>query len=373
MSDCDISDFGTHYFFSQQVLVLKQEMKFGKSLRENTLKEWRFYSVDYKTLKKTLKKTRNGEGDCNCASLVHHEFFRVLEDSESKLSKFYHDKENWALGYVKTLKEHVDGLREAAQCEESPIELESSSSSSSASSLSSEDEGTSSSALVLNESFVELTDKVQNSANKHAGLKEEYRRMGKSKHFNAFIYAKKSLVTFDRELSLLLEFLNLNKTAFHKILKKFDKQTGSSIREEKMEELLQSNRFLEGHVLLELKEDIRHLIDEVNNLKPRLPNGWEDRKVYTIGCFDLFHRGHQNVLLSLREFGYYIVAGIHDDSSYYQLKKKNTIDNLETRIKNVKPFVDQLFVIPSTDPPLRSANGERSRYRHRILLLRSWG
>jgi hypothetical protein len=44
------------------------------------------------------------------------------------------------------------------------------------------------------------------------------------------------------------------------------------------------------------------------------------------------------------------VAGIHDDESYFQLKNKYTIDNLETRMENVKPFVDQLFVIPSTDP-----------------------
>lgn len=68
------------------------------------------------------------------------------------------------------------------------------------------------------------------------------------------------------------------------------------------------------------------------------------------GCFDLFHRGHQNVLLSLREFGYFIVAGIHDDASYFKLKNKHTIDNLETRMENVKPYVDQLFVIASTDP-----------------------
>ncbi len=78
----------------------------------------------------------------------------------------------------------------------------------------------------------------------------------------------------------------------------------------------------------------------------------ESRKVYTIGCFDLFHRGHQNVLKSLREFGYFIVAGIHDDESYFQLKNKYTIDNLETRMANVKPFVDQIYVIPSTNPEL---------------------
>lgn len=174
--------------------------------------------------------------------------------------------------------------------------------------------------------------------------------MGASKHFKAFIYAKKSLATFDRELALLLEFLDLNKTAFSKILKKFDKRTGKSIREDKVSEILTTCPFLEGEVLRNLRGNVGKLIDEVNALKPQLPEGWENRKVYTIGCFDLFHRGHQNVLLSLREFGYYIVAGIHDDASYYKLKNKYTIDNLETRMANVKPYVDQIYVIPSTDP-----------------------
>ena len=72
--------------------------------------------------------------------------------------------------------------------------------------------------------------------------------------------------------------------------------------------------------------------------------------MYTIGCFDLFHRGHQNVLEALREFGYFIVAGIHDDKSYFKLKAKHTIDNLETRMQNVKPYVDQFYVIPSMKP-----------------------
>jgi hypothetical protein len=43
----------------------------------------------------------------------------------------------------------------------------------------------------------------------------------------------------------------------------------------------------------------------------------------------------------------FIVAGIHDDASYFRLKNKYTIDNLETRMKNVMPFVDQIYVIPS--------------------------
>ena len=79
---------------------------------------------------------------------------------------------------------------------------------------------------------------------------------------------------------------------------------------------------------------------EPNDLKPNLPEGWGNRKVYTIGCFDLFHSGHSNVREALCEFGYFIVAGIHEDESYFQMKNKYTIDNLETRIDNVKPFVD---------------------------------
>ena len=176
-------------------------------------------------------------------------------------------------------------------------------------------------------------------------LKEAYRRVEKSEHSHSYIYAKKLLATFSRELDLLLQFLELNRTTFSNILKKFDKRTGSSIREIKLMELEKTHAFLDGTKL-------KQLLKKTIEMKPQLPQGWAGRKVYTIGCFDLFHRGHQNVLVALREFGYYIVAGIHDDESYFKLKNKYTIDNLETRMDNVKPFVDQLFVIPSTKPGL---------------------
>jgi cytidyltransferase-like protein len=306
------------------------KMKFGKTLAERTLKEWRFYSVDYKALKKSLKQDSSSD-----------EFFAILEKSEAKSAKFYSDKQSWAVNYMVTLEKRVESLRESAEEPGSP----SSFSSCSMSSL------TNSSPTGIADFTISL-DKLSNrdSEGNYEWLKEEYRKMGKSKHFQDFIYAKKALVTFDRELMLLLEFLELNKTAFSKILKKFDKQTGSSDREEHFAGIMERNPFLEGEELRDLSETVTGLIDEVNSLKPQLPEGWENRKVYTIGCFDLFHRGHQNVLVSLREFGYYIVAGIHDDESYFKLKNKYTIDNLETRMNNVKHYVDQLFVIPSIDP-----------------------
>lgn len=319
------------------------------------MKEWRFYAVDYKALKKSLKLEQQQDHDTPDTD----EFFRLLLESEHKLDKFYHDKEKWAVGYITTLEERVEALRDASSTVET---LTGSFSESEAASLSSEDEAETEAdssthdAVAfddLDHTFLKLSKgNHQSFGTKQEWLKEEYRKMGSNKQFEAFIYAKKSLATFDRELSLLLEFLDLNKTAFSKILKKFDKRTGSSLRNSKLADISKTHAFLDGAHLGELKEQVSYLTDEVNALKPPLPEGWESRKVYTIGCFDLFHRGHQNVLLSLREFGYYIVAGIHDDASYFKLKNKYTIDNLETRMANVKPFVDQIYVIPSTDPLL---------------------
>jgi SPX domain protein involved in polyphosphate accumulation len=84
-------------------------MKFGKNLRENTLKEWCFYAVDYKALKRSLKLEQQQDD-----SPGTNEFFRLLTESEHKLDKFYHDKEKWAVGYMRTLEERVEALRDAS-------------------------------------------------------------------------------------------------------------------------------------------------------------------------------------------------------------------------------------------------------------------
>jgi len=338
-------------------------MKFGKNLRESILKEWRFYSVDYKQMKKVLKIQDSGSGneeseseyevDKSFDQSCEEQFMALFEESKVKVEKFYYSKEAWALDYMKTLEQRVEELRGTASDPPSPdcdTRVPSSTSSSSLGSISDSNDNDTSTTLDQRSVFTDKHRLVRKGSVNSAWLKDEYRRVAGSKHFHNFIYAKKSLCTFERELDLLLEFLDLNLTAFAKILKKFDKRTGSSIREEKLAQLNETHGFLKGAVLSQLRDNVSSLIDEVNALKPSLPEGWEERKVYTIGCFDLFHRGHQNVLMSLREFGYYIVAGIHCDESYFKLKNKYTIDNLETRMRNVKPFVDQLFVIPGTDP-----------------------
>ena len=357
-------------------------MKFNKTLNASILKEWRFYSVDYKAMKKALKEDVTHDSNTNGTNCSEQEFFHLYEYSKSKLSKFYTDKEMWAITYYKTMEDRVKNLRSTKVSYHTLDEALRSAKVSSHllgegdTNLASDFEDSDSSIASANDSkseedmFLDVDDlsnsvgsrltldsatseiRSDSKADSKEWLKQEYRQLGKSRHFKNYIYAKKSLDTFARELDLILDFLDLNKTAFSKILKKFDKRTGSSIREEKLKELEVSHAFLKGEKLQEMRRGVSKMLSIISRLKPSLPEGWEARKVYTIGCFDLFHRGHQNALTSLREFGHFIVAGIHDDASYFKLKNKNTIENLETRMKNVKPFVDQMYVIPSTDPEL---------------------
>jgi len=338
-------------------------MKFGRTLRDSLLMEWRFYAVDYKAMKKCLKAYSTEGDEGSSREQVLGDFDNLISDSKSRLKTFYEDRESWATKYIKDLEEKVVELQNVAVVEVNPVdspasgisedesvsctEVKSSSNKSNTASASSP-----SGIAELHKRLYAVQTSRRASASNSEWLKDEYRRVAKSDHFMKYIYAKKSLATFYRELDLLLEFLELNVTGFSKIFKKCDKVTGSSNREEAMRVLSEDLPFINGQLLTEIKERVAFLLDDVNTLKPRLPEGWEDRKIYTIGCFDLFHRGHQNVLLALREFGCYIVAGIHDDESYFKLKNKYTIDNLETRMKNVKPFVDQIYVIPSTDPLL---------------------
>lgn len=73
-------------------------------------------------------------------------------------------------------------------------------------------------------------------------------------------------------------------------------------------------------------------------------------KVYTIGCFDLLHRGHRNLFRTMRSIGDQIIVGVHSDESIFKLKNKYPVDPLAKRIQNVKKYADIVFAIPDTDP-----------------------
>ena len=173
-------------------------MKFGKTLAQRTLKEWKFYYVEYKELKKTLNKAKEESLSDEEAKSI---FDALLEFSEVKLSKFYHDKLGWATCYITTLQERVEKLRESASAPGSPASP--SSMSSNGSVFSNESDGlTTSSPTGIADDLKFHLDKLSMNENVSEGmyLKEAYRQMGASRHFQDFIYAKKSLVTFQREL-----------------------------------------------------------------------------------------------------------------------------------------------------------------------------
>ena len=171
-------------------------------------------------------------------------------------------------------------------------------------------------------------------------------------HRATYVAAKKGLQDFRRELTLLHKFVELNREAVRKIVKKFAKLAGTEGEREAYmaaHEASEAFSFLSGRELEVMIARVDELLGETRSMRPR-NSSWERMKVYTVGCFDLAHRGHENLFRALREYGRFLVVGLHDDESYFRLKRKRTIDNLERRIANVKPFYDQVFVIPSTDP-----------------------
>lgn len=73
-------------------------------------------------------------------------------------------------------------------------------------------------------------------------------------------------------------------------------------------------------------------------------------KVYTIGCFDLFHEGHRILFQRMRELGRTLIVGVHDSRSIYKLKSRVPVDGTETRMLNVKRHADEVYCIAGTDP-----------------------
>lgn len=73
-------------------------------------------------------------------------------------------------------------------------------------------------------------------------------------------------------------------------------------------------------------------------------------KVFTVGCFDLFHHGHVTLINRMREIGKKVIIGVHDSRSIYKLKKRVPVDSTEKRMLNVKAEADEVFCISGTDP-----------------------
>eukprot|EP00521_Asterionellopsis_glacialis_P015626 CAMPEP_0195291976 /NCGR_PEP_ID=MMETSP0707-20130614/8541_1 /TAXON_ID=33640 /ORGANISM="Asterionellopsis glacialis, Strain CCMP134" /LENGTH=704 /DNA_ID=CAMNT_0040352347 /DNA_START=150 /DNA_END=2264 /DNA_ORIENTATION=- len=204
-------------------------MKFGHTLHDRISEEWYPYTVDYKGLKRVLKGKDPVKGeyihnphtsshvddhrdDCDDpATIDKNAFFRLYEDSKTKLEVFYEDREKSAHGKLRAIEERVG--------QTSP-----------------EDSS--------DASIKQLIDTMDE---------------------------------FEHDINELMEFLDLNKTGFSKILKKFDKNTGMCVRETKLAELLSTHNFLEGQRLKELRDRLFASHDQILEiLASRLDQGEDD-------------------------------------------------------------------------------------------------
>lgn len=70
------------------------------------------------------------------------------------------------------------------------------------------------------------------------------------------------------------------------------------------------------------------------------------KKVITYGTFDLFHRGHYNLLKRAKELGDYLIVGVTTEQYDKSRGKLNVCDSLSDRIESVRKtgFADEIIV-----------------------------
>lgn len=112
--------------------------------------------------------------------------------------------------------------------------------------------------LALKEFYEEKVEMCSGKVNDFQTRLDETIRLSQYEAMNDM---KKNLVIFQQEVELILEFIEINRTACRKILKKYDKRTSSIILEEKMSQLQETHGFLFGcPVISDMKQKIEAML-----------------------------------------------------------------------------------------------------------------
>lgn len=72
--------------------------------------------------------------------------------------------------------------------------------------------------------------------------------------------------------------------------------------------------------------------------------------IFTIGCFNKFHKGHVKLLESMKKNTEKLIIGLYDNDSIEKLKNISDIDNYENRKKNLEKYAYDVFMIDDVDP-----------------------
>lgn len=263
-------------FVSSFYCIVDAAMKFGDTFRSAILKEWRSYAVDYEALNDEVNKDRLGGKE-----KVHI----LLRENVGTLCAFMQDNVSWATNRLPAMQNEISRLEP------------------------------------------QLKTNAEKSKDGSYNLIQD------------FLCLKMKIFSFQKELHLLLDFLDLNKAAVRRILEKIDQAID-------FETILSANPVLKGCALVDLKEASDSLWQRAQSYWSLFQDEWKDKIILTGGCFDLFHRGHQNLLEFLQKLGgKRLVATVVGDENYFRQKQKLPIDNYESRKANVAPFVDEVNLL----------------------------
>ncbi len=77
------------------------------------------------------------------------------------------------------------------------------------------------------------------------------------------------------------------------------------------------------------------------------------KKIITFGVFDLFHIGHLNLFKRCREYGDYLIVGVHDDK--HKIKGKDYYFSIDERVSLIQELslVDEVFIYERVDISLK--------------------